>query len=157
MARSERFELPTLGIEIRCSIQLSYERKVCPDSRLPRRLPPGGRPGPGFMSAAVSQALREQPDCEQPEHEQSRQQRVGADSVAGNAEIVVGEVGEPGSGRPRQGPGGGGGSEFCDTHGTPMRRPRRGRNPCAVFPGPACKAAPVLATKIKQGSLTCCA
>lgn len=26
MARSERFELPTLGIEIRCSIQLSYER-----------------------------------------------------------------------------------------------------------------------------------
>ena len=25
MARSERFELPTLGIEIRCSIQLSYE------------------------------------------------------------------------------------------------------------------------------------
>jgi hypothetical protein len=26
--RSERFELPTLGIEIRCSIQLSYER-VC--------------------------------------------------------------------------------------------------------------------------------
>ncbi len=28
VARSERFELPTLGIEIRCSIQLSYERKV---------------------------------------------------------------------------------------------------------------------------------
>src|ERR1700733_4602599 len=26
VARSERFELPTLGIEIRCSIQLSYER-----------------------------------------------------------------------------------------------------------------------------------
>src|SRR3954454_23204923 len=26
MARSERFELPTLGIEIRSSIQLSYER-----------------------------------------------------------------------------------------------------------------------------------
>jgi hypothetical protein len=25
MAHSERFELPTLGIEIRCSIQLSYE------------------------------------------------------------------------------------------------------------------------------------
>ena len=32
VARSERFELPTLGIEIRCSIQLSYER-VC--GRLP--------------------------------------------------------------------------------------------------------------------------
>ena len=28
LARSERFELPTLGIEIRCSIQLSYERVV---------------------------------------------------------------------------------------------------------------------------------
>jgi hypothetical protein len=32
LARSERFELPTLGIEIRCSIQLSYER-------MPARLP----------------------------------------------------------------------------------------------------------------------
>jgi hypothetical protein len=28
VARSERFELPTLGFEVRCSIQLSYER-VC--------------------------------------------------------------------------------------------------------------------------------
>jgi hypothetical protein len=28
MARSERFELPTLGFEVRCSIQLSYER-IC--------------------------------------------------------------------------------------------------------------------------------
>ena len=27
LARSEGFEPPTLGIEIRCSIQLSYERK----------------------------------------------------------------------------------------------------------------------------------
>ncbi len=27
LARSERFELPTLGFEVRCSIQLSYERK----------------------------------------------------------------------------------------------------------------------------------
>ena len=26
MVRSERFELPTLGFEVRCSIQLSYER-----------------------------------------------------------------------------------------------------------------------------------
>jgi hypothetical protein len=32
VARSERFELPTLGFEVRCSIQLSYER-------LPVRLP----------------------------------------------------------------------------------------------------------------------
>jgi hypothetical protein len=28
MARSERFELPTLGFEVRCSIQLSYERLI---------------------------------------------------------------------------------------------------------------------------------
>ena len=34
LARSERFELPTLGIEIRCSIQLSYERVYCPITRL---------------------------------------------------------------------------------------------------------------------------
>ena len=26
LVRSERFELPTLGFEVRCSIQLSYER-----------------------------------------------------------------------------------------------------------------------------------
>jgi hypothetical protein len=30
MARSERFELPTLGFEVRCSIQLSYERARLP-------------------------------------------------------------------------------------------------------------------------------
>ena len=29
LARSERFELPTLGFEVRCSIQLSYERAPC--------------------------------------------------------------------------------------------------------------------------------
>ena len=28
MARSERFELPTYGFVVRCSIQLSYERKL---------------------------------------------------------------------------------------------------------------------------------
>ena len=59
LARSERFELPTLGIEIRCSIQLSYERVwvdyqtwlarasspgACPPMRCPRRLPPLFRP-----------------------------------------------------------------------------------------------------------------
>jgi hypothetical protein len=33
VARSERFELPTLGFEVRCSIQLSYERLR--GSRLP--------------------------------------------------------------------------------------------------------------------------
>lgn len=30
MARSEGFEPPALGIEIRCSIQLSYERLMTP-------------------------------------------------------------------------------------------------------------------------------
>jgi hypothetical protein len=30
LARSERFELPTLGFEVRCSIQLSYERVLEP-------------------------------------------------------------------------------------------------------------------------------
>lgn len=45
LARSERFELPTLGIEIRCSIQLSYERvmtdqiRATPDIRLERARP----------------------------------------------------------------------------------------------------------------------
>jgi hypothetical protein len=30
VVRSERFELPTLGFEVRCSIQLSYERALIP-------------------------------------------------------------------------------------------------------------------------------
>ena len=38
MARSERFELPTLGFEVRCSIQLSYER---PRGRLAELVAPG--------------------------------------------------------------------------------------------------------------------
>ena len=48
LARSERFELPTLGFEVRCSIQLSYERvrgvdyQTWPD-RASSLLP--GRPG----------------------------------------------------------------------------------------------------------------
>src|SRR5260370_33947661 len=36
VARSERFELPTLGIEIRCSIQLSYERLSLRDGLAPQ-------------------------------------------------------------------------------------------------------------------------
>ena len=48
VARSERFELPTLGIEIRCSIQLSYERVR---ARLPdlagQGQPPVRLTGPG--------------------------------------------------------------------------------------------------------------
>ena len=114
MARSERFELPTLGIEIRCSIQLSYERKGCPNSRLVWKLPPGRRRGTGrdaAMSAAVSQAVREQTDHEQPEHEERRQQRIVADGVTGYAEIVVGEIGEPERGRRCNGQGD---QERCD-------------------------------------------
>ena len=33
-ARPERFELPTLGFEVRCSIQLSYGRIISPRSGL---------------------------------------------------------------------------------------------------------------------------
>src|ERR1700722_18556256 len=46
MARSERFELPTLGIEIRCSIQLSYERVYLSDYQT-------GRPNPTFAPASL--------------------------------------------------------------------------------------------------------
>ena len=48
LARSERFELPTLGFEVRCSIQLSYERvrgldyQTWPDRA--STLPPGQSP-----------------------------------------------------------------------------------------------------------------
>ena len=38
LARPERFELPTLGFEVRCSIQLSYGR-VCFFGRTFRRAP----------------------------------------------------------------------------------------------------------------------
>ena len=43
VARSERFELPTLGIEIRCSIQLSYERVFVglPDQEAKSNIRPG--------------------------------------------------------------------------------------------------------------------
>ena len=47
MARSERFDLPTLGIEIRCSIQLSYER-------VPARLPDLAGLGQRAASPAAS-------------------------------------------------------------------------------------------------------
>jgi hypothetical protein len=52
LARSERFELPTLGFEVRCSIQLSYER-VLPRT-LARQHPkasPGRRVFPGLFNA----------------------------------------------------------------------------------------------------------
>jgi hypothetical protein len=47
LARSERFELPTLGIEIRCSIQLSYERLR---GRLPDLVGQGQQGGPAEKS-----------------------------------------------------------------------------------------------------------
>ena len=46
VARSERFELPTLGIEIRCSIQLSYERVCLSDYQT-------GRPNPTLVPASL--------------------------------------------------------------------------------------------------------
>jgi hypothetical protein len=67
LARPERFELPTLGFEVRCSIQLSYGRRaescsafgrIC--QRLPARPRAGGEPvltaivgtaAPGFPPA----------------------------------------------------------------------------------------------------------
>lgn len=57
MARSERFELPALGIEIRCSIQLSYERPgpgIGPQPKCPRPLlasQQAGRRSDGFELA----------------------------------------------------------------------------------------------------------
>ena len=56
LAHSERFELPTLGIEIRCSIQLSYE---CLRARLPdlagQGQPPFRSIGPDNLSKQSSQ------------------------------------------------------------------------------------------------------
>jgi hypothetical protein len=53
VARSERFELPTLGFEVRCSIQLSYER---PRGRLAELVAPGypETVGPGTSPQARS-------------------------------------------------------------------------------------------------------
>ena len=48
VARSEGFEPPALGIEIRCSIQLSYERpgpEIGPQPRRLRSLLGASRPG----------------------------------------------------------------------------------------------------------------
>ena len=53
VARSERFELPTLGFEVRCSIQLSYERvrgldyQTWPDRA--SALPPGHSPAQAII------------------------------------------------------------------------------------------------------------
>src|SRR5437899_2059130 len=51
MARSERFELPTLGIEIRCSIQLSYERLI---SRLSEPAKPSSGSEAGMAAAVLA-------------------------------------------------------------------------------------------------------
>ena len=47
--RSERFELPTLGFEVRCSIQLSYERVR---GRLPDLAGQGQQPAAGSTRAS---------------------------------------------------------------------------------------------------------
>ncbi len=137
LARSERFELPTLGIEIRCSIQLSYERKGCSDSRLATKLPPGRHPqntdGGPFTSAALSEPTRKQPDKQESEHEQGREQRIGTDGAGGDTEIAMGEMGQPERGKCRKGKGNQQGRNFCDGHGPNMRRSGPGRNPCAAL------------------------
>src|SRR4051812_26493652 len=56
VARSERFELPTLGIEIRCSIQLSYERVPGPIIRLGPIVPACG--SEAGVAAAVLAEIR---------------------------------------------------------------------------------------------------
>ena len=137
MARSERFELPTLGIEIRCSIQLSYERKGCSDSRLARKIPPGRHPqirtAAAFISAALPEAARKQRDDQETEHEQGREQRVGTDGAGRDAEIAVGEMGEPERGKCRKGKRNQQGRNLCDGHDATMRRREAGRNPCAAL------------------------
>jgi hypothetical protein len=50
LARSERFELPTLGFEVRCSIQLSYERVR--GGRLPDLARQGQQPAAGSTRAS---------------------------------------------------------------------------------------------------------
>jgi ABC transporter substrate binding protein len=55
MARSERFELPTLGFEVRCSIQLSYER--VPGARLPDLAGQGQQPAAGPKGAGPTDQL----------------------------------------------------------------------------------------------------
>ena len=56
LARSERFELPTLGFEVRCSIQLSYERlrgldyQTWPQRATQRKSLKSGSPWPGLVS-----------------------------------------------------------------------------------------------------------
>jgi hypothetical protein len=57
MARSERFELPTLGIEIRCSIQLSYERLYRTGYQIWRATASVQRDRAPRKSAALSRAI----------------------------------------------------------------------------------------------------
>ena len=59
MARSERFELPTLGFEVRCSIQLSYER--VPGARLPDLAGQGQQPAAGPKGAGPTDRLQGYP------------------------------------------------------------------------------------------------
>jgi hypothetical protein len=52
LARSERFELPTLGFEVRCSIQLSYERVPGLDYQTWPERASSLRPGPNAPKSA---------------------------------------------------------------------------------------------------------
>jgi hypothetical protein len=64
LARSERFELPTLGFEVRCSIQLSYERVPGSITRLGGTGPAGCRrpcPKQPGRVAAPPRSKKQQP------------------------------------------------------------------------------------------------
>jgi hypothetical protein len=58
VARSERFELPTLGFEVRCSIQLSYERVPSFDYQTDRSEPIAAKPVPVTGNSSKRRARR---------------------------------------------------------------------------------------------------
>src|SRR3954453_24094106 len=97
LARSERFELPTLGIEIRCSIQLSYERThdsmawsgaVIPASTALKRGPNDVRQHPNIRTAGTDLPGSRPPfeplgACGGPPPAFMRQSALGLDSAVG--------------------------------------------------------------------------
>jgi hypothetical protein len=64
VARSERFELPALGIEIRCSIQLSYERVRSADYQTWPGRASGGMSVAGMPPAVLADIGRRAPAAE---------------------------------------------------------------------------------------------
>jgi hypothetical protein len=58
LARSERFELPTLGFEVRCSIQLSYERASLFNGLAGRLNPLGKGPPKTFSVFSITRLGR---------------------------------------------------------------------------------------------------